>query len=367
MQKNAFFLLIALLCLAAADAPAQVPGFDAGEYHDLLFLNFKAVAEPVSHSHYALNKGNYQRVLRSPEAGLYNLCEIYLRNDQTAVICLRGTINKTESWLENFYAAMVCANGRLQLNDSTWFNYQLARDTQAYVHAGWLVGLGFLSPYIRHGMDSLLQQGIRNFIITGHSQGGALAFLTTSYLYYEYHDRFPDMRLTTYASAAPKPGNLYYTYDLDFINQGRNFRVVNTADWVPETPFSIQTLDDYRAPNAFQSAHTSIRKQKFLVRVALTHVFNKMKNGSYSAMKRYRKYLGGMIFTQIKKTHPQLREPYYVYSGNYSTAGIPVVMLADSAYYRKFVFNGKNIFVHHSYDAYEYLVKQYFPLKATIR
>lgn len=346
---------------------AQSQPFDAPEYEDILFLNLKAIGDSLAHTDYTLSKGVYHRLLRSPEVGLYNRCEIYLRNDKTALISLRGTVNKNESWLENFYAAMTCANGRLQLNDSTVFNYQLARDSQAYVHVGWLLGLGFLSPYIRQGMDSLLQQGIRHFIIAGHSQGGALSFLTTSYVYYTYHERYPDMQLVTYASAAPKPGNLYYAYDLDFISHGNNFRVVNSADWVPETPFSIQTLDDYREPNPLVNAKRTIRKQKFLVRLALNHVYNQMKKGSYRAMKRYRKYLGGMMYKQIKKALPQLQEPCYVYSTNYSTAGNPVILLADSAYHKKFTYNGRNTFIHHGYNAYHYLLQQYFLQKATNR
>ncbi|RFM30210.1 lipase family protein [Deminuibacter soli] len=358
------FLLPALLVLYSGSACAQQK-FDAPEYHDILFLNFKAIGD-TAHQQYSLLKGSYRRLMRSPEVGLHNVCEFYIR-DSTAILSLRGTINKTESWLENFYAAMVCANGSLQLNDSTRFNYQLARDSTAYVHVGWLVGLGFLSPYIREGMDSLLQAGIRHVVIAGHSQGGALAFLTTSYVYYLYHEKYPDLQLTTYASAPPKPGNMYYTYDLDFISHGNTFRVVNTADWVPETPFSIQTLDDYRLPNPFSNPKPTIRKQKFLVRLALNHIYNKMKNGSATAMKRYRKYLGSMIYKQVKKAQPQLQEPEYRYSVNYSTAGVPIILPADSAYHKNFVFNGRNVFIHHGYNAYQYLLKEYFLSNATNR
>ena len=88
------------------------------------------------------------------------------------------------SWLANYYAAMVPAIGTIQLNAGTAFHYQLARDSTAHVHTGWLVALGFLSPTIIEQINTAYRQGIHDFIVTGHSQGGALAILTSSYLYY---------------------------------------------------------------------------------------------------------------------------------------------------------------------------------------
>jgi hypothetical protein len=198
----------------------------------------------------------------------------------------------------------------------------------------------------------------------GHSQGGALAFLATSYLYYHYSQQYPDLKLTAYCSAAPKPGNLYYAYDFDFITRGNGgFRIVNTADWVPETPISIQTIDDFRLPNPLVDAKSTIKKESFFVRMALNHVYGKLKGGSETAMKRNRKYLGDMLYKQVKKSLPQLEKPSFVYSANYMTAGCPIILMADTTYHSKFVFDGKNVFVHHSLQAYEYLVNQYYELK----
>lgn len=361
MILRKLFIPIFLLCLPVSQIQAQTaPAFDAATYSDLLHLNFKAIADTGQRSSYTYKKGIYTRLLRSPEVGLYNRCEAYMRNDGTAIISLRGTVNKAESWLENFLAAMVTATGSVQLTDSTVFHYQLARDSQAYVHAGWLIGLGYLSPYINKVMDSLLISGTRSFIITGHSQGGALAFLTTSYLHYRYAAQYPDLNLTAYCSAAPKPGNLYYAYDFDFITRNNHgFRIVNTADWVPENPLSVQTITDMKTPNPLVDAKTTIRKQKFLVRLALNSMYGKMKKTSEKTMKRYRKYLGGFLFKQVHKALPQLREPAFVYSSNYMTAGTPVILPADSAYYTRFKYNGKNVFIHHGMDAYLYLLKKY--------
>ena len=137
------------------------PGFDAAEYADLLQLNFVMMGDTVPlNTIYPMNKGNYKKIFRSPEVGLYNRCEVLVRNDNTAIVSLRGTIGKAESWLENFYMALVKANGSLHLNDSTNFDYKLAADSQAFVHAGWLLGLASLSPYINEQLETLLAKGV---------------------------------------------------------------------------------------------------------------------------------------------------------------------------------------------------------------
>jgi hypothetical protein len=231
------------------------------------------------------------------------------------------------------------------------------------VHIGWLVGLASLSPYINEQLELLLSKGTNNIIIMGHSQGGALAFLTTSYIWYKYHDMYPAMKLKTYASAAPKPGNLYYAYDFDFISRdGYGYRIVNSADWVPESPVSVQTTNDFNSVNPIMSAKEILKKQKFLARVALTHVYNKLNNSTYKAMKNYRKYMGDAMYKQVIKTMPQLKLPDHQYSINYIAAGSPVILVGDSTYHERFKFDGKDMFVHHLMKPYMYLLMQQYGL-----
>lgn len=357
--------LLSLFYSANSKAQTLQPGFDAAEYGDLLQLNFVIMGDTVPiATEYAMNKGSYKKLFRSPEVGLYNRCEVYTRNNNTVVISLRGTVGKAESWLENFYFAMVKANGSFQLNDSTNFSYKLAADSQAFVHVGWLLGLASLAPYITQQLEPLLAKGITSVIVMGHSQGGALAFLTTSYLWYKYHDKYPGMQLKTYASAAPKPGNLYYAYDFDYISRnGYGFRIVNSADWVPETPVSIQTINDFNSVNPIIDAKQILKKQKFIARVALTHVYNKLNNSSYRAMKNYRKYMGNTMGKQVNKALPQFQPPAYEYGINYMTAGAPIILVADSVYHAKFPYDGKDKFVHHMLKPYMYLLNQYYPNK----
>ena len=149
--------------------------------------------------------------------------------------------------MENFYAGMVTANGTIQIAENEKFIYKLANDHRAGVHAGWLTGLASLAPDIIEKINANYAAGIKEYILMGHSQGGAIAYLLDSYIHYDTLGLLPDdIIVKTYNSAAPKPGNLYYSYDYDYINIGGwALHVVNTVDWVPQTPISVQVLDDF--------------------------------------------------------------------------------------------------------------------------
>ena len=61
--------------------------------------------------------------------------------------------------------------------------------------------------------------------------------------------------------------NINYAYDFDYINRGGwGLRIVNASDWVPETPFSLQTTRDFATVNPFTDVKKILKKQKFPVR-----------------------------------------------------------------------------------------------------
>ena len=343
-------------------AQALPNGFDAGDYADAIDLAFRYIRDSaLATQNFTGQKGSYQRIMRTPEVGLCNLGEVYLRSDGVAIVSLRGTIAKPESWLENFYAAMIPAEGSLTINDSTTFNYKLSNLPKSYVHVGWTLGLAHLAPYITRTLDSLLQTGVTNIIVTGHSQGGALAFLTTSYLHYYYQAKYPALTIKSYCSAAPKPGNQNYAYDFDYITRdGYGFRIVNSADWVPESPYSIQTLNDMNPENPLANVDAALEKQNFFVRLYLKSIYKKMYKSTAKAMRTYKKYLGEKLDGRIKPTLPQYKPPEYAPSSLYATAGTPIILYADSAYYTRFPYDGKNVFIHHMSEPYKYLLKQYY-------
>jgi Lipase (class 3) len=363
-MKTISSVITLIFLYSIAFAQTLQPGFIGSEYTDMLAINFQRF-DSASVNPKIPVPANYAVVYRSPQLGLMNRWNMWYRNDnKVAVISLRGTVAGLPSWLENYYAAMIPATGSLQLNDSTVFNYQLAADVKAHVHVGWVVGLGHLVPTITEQIKLAYQKGIHEFIIIGHSQGGALATLTRSYLFYltEKGGLPKDIVFKTYCSAAPKTGNTFYAYDFDFITRnGWAYTVVNAADWVPETLFSIQTLTDFNPVNPFGDIDGMLKKQSFLARWYIKRKYKKLKNGMRTAQERFEKNLGGMVYKFVKKILPQLKEPEYVHDNNYQRAGVPIVLQPDADYYKTFPNETTNIFQHHLFAAYYMLAKKYYP------
>ena len=258
------FLILILALGLNAFALAQTklkPGFDAKEFLEVLHLEWAHQDSSSSYAPKDLPK-NYLRKHRSIEVGLKNKFDFWLRDDSVGVICLRYTVGGA-SWLENLYSGMVKAEGTLKLNNITTFNYKFSNDEKALVHHGWTIGIAYLAPLVTKTINEYYKKGIKEFIIVGHSQGAALSFLMRSYLQYAPDSIIPkDITYKVYGSAAPKPGNLFYSYDFDFITRnGWAYRIVNACDWVPQTPFSIQTIGDLHPTNPF-SKQKEIMKRR---------------------------------------------------------------------------------------------------------
>ena len=339
------------------------PGFNGKEYAELLSLSFysSSIVDSVERTR---TKDPYHLEYRSDEVGLLNRWSLFLRNDNVGVINIRGTVQRLASWLENFYAAMIPATGSLQLNDSITFNYQLSADSKAMVHVGWTIGLGHLAPEIETKINEYYRQNhVKDYLLFGHSQGGAIMFLLRSFLEYEKQKgKIPsDIIFKTYCSAAPKPGNLYYAYDFDFITRnGWAFTVVNTADWVPETPFSIQTLNDFNPTNPFIHVKEIIKKERFLVRLAVKKVYKKLDKATEKGQEKFEKALGKPIYKQVKRFLTQLKQPIYTRGNNYMRAGSPVILLPDDEYRKEFPESDTNFFTHHQFKPYYMLVRKYY-------
>ncbi len=338
------------------------PGFNKTEYAEMLRISAKHI-DSVRWSHFAIAApSGFFLIYRSPVTGLENRWDLWMNKEHSvAVISIRGTTAGSVSWLENFYAAMVPAKGQLQLSDSTTFAYQLADNNKAAVHIGWLVGMAGMANDIVSNIDSCYKTGIHNFYIMGHSQGGAIAYLLTSYLHYQQvNGSLPkDIYFKTYCSAAPKPGNLFYAYDYERLTSGGwAYNVVNTADWVPQTPVAIQTLDDFNATNPFVNAKAIIRKQKFPKNLVLRHAYNRLTKTTRKARNTYQKYLGDIVYKFARKTLSEFKQPDYYNSMQYERAGNFIILNAGADYYAKFPDSKTNLFVHHGFDAYMYLLNK---------
>jgi hypothetical protein len=335
------------------------PGFDKSECIEMLKIGAK-----FGDSAYASKipaPDNFQEIYRSPVIGMDNCWELWTNHRGQGVISLRGTTSSGTSWLANFYAAMVPARGELHLSDSFSFKYDLAENPRAAVHVGWLVCTAFLSRDILPKIDSLYKAGTKDFIITGHSQGGALAFLITSWLYSLQRQNIlsADIRFKTYCMAGPKVGNLYFAYDYEAMTQyGWAYNVVNSADWVPEGMFSIQTMNDFNNTNPFNQIRGFIKKQSFPKDLVLKHYYNRMIKPSVKAEERFQKYLGEFLSKYVKKSLPGFVPPVYYNSMAYVRVGNTIVLQADEDYYKLYPDNPEKPFTHHLHQPYLYLAEK---------
>jgi len=222
--------------------------------------------------------------------------------------------------------------------------------------------MAYLQRDILPKIDSLYKHGTKNIIIMGHSQGAAISFLLTSHFHFlQQSGRIPaDIQFKTYCSAAPKPGNLRYAYEYESITRnGWSVTVVNAADWVPETPFSIQTLNDFNRTNPFKDAKKGIKTLKFPANVVLTNAFNKMDKVTKKAQRIYEKKLGKMVSRPVVSYIDGYQVPEYYHSNNYvRTGGTMIVLYPDNEYYRKFPDDPKTIFVHHMFEPYYFLAER---------
>ncbi|MCX6312044.1 MAG: lipase family protein [Bacteroidetes bacterium] len=362
MKKYFLFLFLSASVLHLSARNLQ-PGFDGNEFRKMLSVSAYQVDTPWVNKWMPYPVG-YDLIYRSPVSGMDNRWDLWKSKDSVCVISVRGTIGTTPSWTENFYSGMIRAKGKLNMGNGKFFEYKLAEDSNACVHIGWTVGLANLAPEIIEKINEQYKLGIKNFILMGHSQGGAIIDLLTSYLHYEKGKSIPaDIVFKTYASGVPKVGNQAYAYDFDFITRGGwAFRIVSSADWVPEVPFSIQAMDDIEKGNPFENINLLIGGAKWPVKFLAKHVIRKMNRSVKRSRKQFVKYLGKDCGKFVCKNIPGFPKQDFVASLNYMTCGIPIIFQADAAYHKLYPDDPKSIFRHHGFTQYLYLLNQYYPV-----
>lgn len=171
----------------------------------------------------------------------------------------RGTVATAKSVLADLLVEIIKAKSSLQIRGSDGipgykFDFILAEADYAGVHLGFTYGLGaIINPNWGFGlikcMQTAVKQGAKEFLITGHSQGAAMATLLRSYL--QYQPLADDIAYKTYVFAQPKPGNDYLANDFNqlFATSGLAYRLTNSLDWVPKVPLTLELLSDMNTPN----------------------------------------------------------------------------------------------------------------------
>ncbi|MFT5648530.1 MAG: hypothetical protein ACI976_003230 [Aureispira sp.] len=235
-------LLFGLLFLSTSTSFAQLrEGFDPDEVKALISMCNSYTFQNLYGSDAAIAPENYKKVFTSPVIGMDNKFQVYTKGD-LGVINFRGSTSQITSWVENMYSAMIPAKGVILL-DKEEHPYCFAKDTSAGVHAGYALTAVLLSPTILDQIKKLNQQGIYSILITGHSQGGALANITRAYL-----ENLPAGTLSsknvykTYAFANPMCGNKSFAdeYHVRYCENNRSYSIINPADLVPSMPMHYQ-------------------------------------------------------------------------------------------------------------------------------
>ncbi len=361
-KLNIFIIILSLLFSHQVFSHELKPYFDKSEYKEMLLISLRTTLNEKYYNKYP-EPQNYKLSYQSRVVGLDNLWQLWINQNRTiAVVSIRGTTLKPESSLANLYEVMVPAKGELHLSKTDTFFYELAENPNAAVHIGWLISMAYLSRDIVPKIDSLYKSGIKDFLLMGHSQGGAINYLLTAYLYnlQQKGEISKDIRFKTYCSAAPKPGNLYFAYYYEKLTQnGWGYNIVNAADWVPETPISIQTLNDINSPNPFRNAKKDIKNLKFPKNIVAKHIYNKLDKPTKKAQRTYERYLGDMTSKVIEKNLVDFIPPdEYFHSNYYVRTGATIVLYPENDYYEFFEKEKDNFFFNHGLEYYLYLIEK---------
>ncbi len=358
-MKPILYILVFFFYFSAKSQSLK-PCFDPQESEDLLKLNF-AFLDTVRSNPFKEFLEGYNIHYRTPAVGLDNSCDVWLRKDGTVVMMLRGTTANMQSFLADFYCAMIPASGTVQLSGNKKFDYKLAEDPRAAVHAGFLIGFVYLADNLKPLLDELYSKGHRNFLVAGHSQGGALCYYFGAWLHYlEKAGRYKDIVVKTYASAAPKMGNMYFAYDYDNANLSQwSYSIVNTLDPVPEMPFTTQQVDvDMNEPNPILNLMQRFDDMPLLKRIVLKSAFNKMRKRARKSSEAYQKYLGKYVGNFIHQSLAGIQLPPTVPSTYFVRPGVPITLTAHQPYLDYYKDAPK--YFHHGVDPYRFLLHQYY-------
>jgi len=300
----------------------------------------------------------YKLLYESKPTKMDNVWQLWQKGDSAIIINLRGTTKKSISWYENFYAAMIPAQGKMVLPDSSNVKYKFAKNKKATIHTGWAVGVQTMLPDILKHIKDANERGIYNIYITGFSQGGALVHVLRAAFEYLPEEQLSSRnKFKVYAFAAPKPGNRFFAYDYASYTSLKNpsYTIINSGDWVPQVPFSIQSPDNMVDVNPFIALENNDFDMPLFKRLFIKHIYNSMRKPVDKSQKRFKKVLGSDVEKQIKKSIGQFETPHKVDDFSYFPVGIQVIL---EPWEGKTDDKMLSIFWQHIPAHYYYLIKE---------
>ena len=354
MKKQILILCNLIFLASTIDAKNLNPGFNIAEYQECICMasHFKELPG-IEEKYLAPNPKLFEKLYSSPVMGFENAWELWQSADSIAAISLRATVTTMNSWLSNFHAGMVKAQGVCHFGKD--INYKLCDNPDAMVHSGWLTSMLAMSDDILSHIDSCYKAGIKDFIITGHSQGGAIAYLLTAFLIEKKSSGFlpKDIQFKTYCSGAPKPGDYAFACEYEYMTRNDwSLSVVNPEDWVPEVPLSIQKINDFSKTNPFAHTNELPDTLGFINRIKIKFLFKSISKSPRKAEKKLRKYLGTKVGNILEKEYDPDQKPTFGQCANYARTGRTIILKPSTAYYERHPQNSKDFFEHHMYRSY---------------
>ncbi len=371
-------LLVFLLSISINTFAQFANGFDKQEVKSLIALCNSYTFEDLYQSDSRILPKDYSKVFTSEVIGMDNRFQVYEKN-KVGVINFRGSTDKMSSWVENIYSAMIPAIGTIQLNELD-IPYRFATDSSANVHSGYALAVLTMSPTILEQIKLLNNKGIYHILITGHSQGGALANLTRAYL-----EHLPAGLLSsqnsykTYAFANPMVGNKEFAteYNQLFSENQTSFSIINTEDVVPYMPMHYQEEGKVFTIKRFQNwfsgeeefSFASLGKDLFLrkfergvtsyingsnklIEKGVSTAYGSIDMPEYSRDINY--YQVGNVIELAPFVYPNIVRP----TSDLSEKELEKLALdANAKFYKK----EPNYYQHKPYNYYVGILKVYFP------
>lgn len=344
---------VALCAVFCSQAQKLSAGFDAREYRECISMASHFRDKVVDSVYFTEPPQQFVRRYTSDTLAFDNVWELWQRPDSVLAVSIRGSVMTEKSWMSNFHAAMVPARGEVFFGRK--IAYDLCNDERANVHVGWLVSMLALTEDIENKLDELWNEGYRDVIITGHSQGGAICYLLTMHLLRQQAKGLlhNDLRFKTYCSAAPKPGDYNFALEYETTTQdGLAFNVVNADDWVPEVPLSVQKLSDMRPSNPFSHIDDLLAEASKTDKIKINFLLGRLANPLRKSERHMRRYLGNTVGKMLAEKEPSYSVPEFSQCANYSRCGRIIVLKPDSAYHAEHPQVAKDPFEHHTFKAY---------------
>ena len=324
----------------------------------------------------------YTKTYTSKKAGMDNVFQVYTHG-KIGVINFRGSTANKFSWLANMYSELLPVEGKIKVKDIS-FNYKMGKDTASSIHSGYALAMAFLHKDILAQIKTLNDKGIYDIIITGHSQGGALAVLARAYLNYVSSSELdPKNNFKVYTFAMPMVGNKAFVqeYNRDFSTPEMSYALVNPKDLVPTMPLSYNDSTYIRDNiSALMSDKMDLDKSSFMKEgmiLLFQSQFKEIVTKFSSSIKNQLtaeygdiitpKAKDGINFAQIGNII-KLPEPEYPLELKDSTLLENKEFLKEHPRNKEGVFEDKSLYkstsmnLHHKpYNYYTAILRTYFP------